>query len=280
MKLTTVTIGLTCTVSLPDYCNVKPSIAITVELAPDDDLKRTVAALDASCRAYIEASIDDALEHEGESPRFYTGPFYHAHRWDQARAIIVFNADVDINALPGDWRTVTPQPVRKPAAMRRASYIAKNLRYEVWDWADLGSEIALEWWNARTWYVAYALHRYLDHWTHEPAQVVIIPYLHDGWELDGALRYIEDTNLRNRPRQLDEILQLIPSMPWTISETEVHLHTIVADWQAANPRPPADPQASDHEADYNALPDPDDERDTDPDAEDPDIYALDEQPGP
>jgi hypothetical protein len=276
MKITTITVGLSRTVSLPGYENVKPSISFTAEIQADDKLAKAIDGLNIQCLLYVNDQIDDALEAAGQSPRFYCGTLYTAHRWEQAHAIVVLTEGVDLDQLPGDWHAITGSPVRKPSAMDRARQAAKKLNWDLWDWSARGAEKALEWWAARTWYVAYHLDRWLNYHEHEPSQIVVIPAAAEcrDWNLSGLMRIRDDdlSNLSYRPRQLEEILKLIPPLPWIVADTEDKLRTIVADWQADNQRPDrpgtAGPQSGPIDEDATASyddPDDDDERDYDPD---------------
>jgi len=288
MKITAITVGLTRTVSLPGYENVKPSITFTAELAADDALAKVIDHLNMQCLLYINDQIDEALEAAGRSPRFFCGTLYAAHRWEQAHAIVILSEGVNVDGLPGDWHAITGSPVRKASAMDRARQTAKKLNWDLWDWSARGAEKAFEWWSARTWYVAYHLDRWLDHWEHEPALVVVIP-AGENWDATDLLLSISDkdgsrSGLSHRPRQLEEILKLIPPLPFVVAEDEPALRTILADWQAANPRPDppgtagsvraealrAKPQSDPIDDDPDPDADPDDDKrdyDADPDAE-------------
>jgi len=269
MKITTITIGLSRTVSLPGYENVKPSISFTAEPGPDDNQAKIVNELNILCQLYVNEQIDEALEGADQSPRFYCGTLYTAHRWEQAHAIVMLTKGIDVDELPGDWHAITGSPVRKATALERARREAKKANWDLWDWSARGAEKVLEWWNARTWYVAYRLDRWLDHWEHEPAQIVVVSAAAEArdWDVTGLTRPRDDdlSKLSYRPRQLEEILKLIPPLPWMVADDEPALRAIVADWQAANPRPDPSGTAGLQGPQSGPI---DDERDYDPE-EDP-----------
>ena len=58
MKITSVTVGMGITASLPEYCNVKPSLTLTATVYADDDAQAVIHRLRAQVRAFCEGEVD------------------------------------------------------------------------------------------------------------------------------------------------------------------------------------------------------------------------------
>jgi len=171
MKIITITVSYGRTHSLPDYCNVKPSLSITAEIEPGDHLDQEVAILDQEVAAYVHGRIDDALEADGQSPRFYDGPLYTLYRWIQADTLVILPATgIDMDDLPGDWqRRRNASHMRHETLLGRAMQIQGGV-LDLWD-GDL--DAVHSWWEERRWYRAYELTRHRRRG--EPEQILVIP---------------------------------------------------------------------------------------------------------
>lgn len=66
----TITIEYAYTFNLGNYSNVRPAVALTVELADGDNVVETVKALQTEARAYVEGEIDRALIRHDQRPHF------------------------------------------------------------------------------------------------------------------------------------------------------------------------------------------------------------------
>lgn len=76
MPLSKVIITYGLTQSLPDYCNVRPSITLEYTLEPGDDPYSVRADLIGEARAQVRELADQALEDAGRPARFSTEPRY------------------------------------------------------------------------------------------------------------------------------------------------------------------------------------------------------------
>jgi len=231
MNIESVTVGLSLTESLPDYCNVRPSLNVTARLEPGEDAAAVVASLDAQVRAYVEGQVDDALEAAGRAPKYYHGPLYSLLFWRERHALVILPADVEHHTLPGKWYTQYDK-ARLETARRRAAREAAENDYQVLDCPTLESLRA--WWESQTWYVAYALVSWRDSHDRDVARTLFIR--HDlkrpqGLKkIDDTLRTLEDYTTR-RFTDLGE---------WTVVDEQAILDLLVANWLATHPRPEAE----------------------------------------
>lgn len=76
MKITQITVGYGETQSLPEYCNVKPSITLTAALDDGEDETAVRQQLMALARQAVHEEIDNALENAGHKVKYYQGPTY------------------------------------------------------------------------------------------------------------------------------------------------------------------------------------------------------------
>lgn len=74
MKITEVRVEYGTTQSLPEYSNVKPSLALTAVLSDGDDPETVKAALLDQCRAFVHEQVDQALEAVGRAARYDACP--------------------------------------------------------------------------------------------------------------------------------------------------------------------------------------------------------------
>jgi hypothetical protein len=103
MKITTVTVGLRKTESLPEYRNVAPSLTLTAEVEPGDDWPQVEQRLKSDVEAHIEAWIDDELEKAGQPAKFSLEPRYDLWHWTSAGMLIILPAGEATDYLPGHW---------------------------------------------------------------------------------------------------------------------------------------------------------------------------------
>lgn len=76
MKITQITVGYGETQSLPEYCNVKPSITLTAALEDGEDEAVARQQLMALARRAVHEEVDNALEDAGRKTKYYQGPTY------------------------------------------------------------------------------------------------------------------------------------------------------------------------------------------------------------
>lgn len=156
MKIRTLTVGYGRIYSLPDYCNVKPSVTLTADIDGEENIVECLHALELRCERHVHEIIDNALEGHGESPEFYKGPLYRLYRWAQRDDLLVIIPDDrrDMSALPGRWKNADYilSPQRYDAVLARARRQAQDGCYLVIrDEDDLQREV-YDWWNERVWY--------------------------------------------------------------------------------------------------------------------------------
>lgn len=76
MPLTKITVTYGRTQSLPDYCNVRPSVSLEWTLDPREDPEEVWKDLLTDARLIVEEECDAALEDAGRPARFSTEPRY------------------------------------------------------------------------------------------------------------------------------------------------------------------------------------------------------------
>jgi len=231
MPIKSVSVGLSLTESLPDYCNVRPSLNVTAELEPGESPETLVRALDELVRTYVEGRVDDALEAAGRAPKYHQGQRHQLYLWQQRHALVILPTDVAVRDLPGQWQARSAE-VRPATARRLAAQEAAAHGYEILDCPQVADLLA--WWQAQTFYVAYGLVTWHDHHDWDVARTLFIR--HDlappkGLRrLDDTLRTLEDYTTR-RFADLGE---------WTTVDEQEILDLLVANWVEAHPRPEAD----------------------------------------
>jgi hypothetical protein len=96
IKSVTVTYGLT--ESMGGYNNVRPQISLTAELEEFDEVDAMNELMEMA-RERCEALVDEALEANGERPKYWSGPRFSV--WRACEFIIVGPSD----GLPAGWPT-------------------------------------------------------------------------------------------------------------------------------------------------------------------------------
>lgn len=236
MQIETVTVGLTLTQSLPDYNNVKPSLSLTARLEPGESVAAVVTDLHARVTAYCHDEVDAALEAADRPPRYFTGPLFRLFLWQQRNALVILPADVQAlqaGVLPGDWRPLSP-PARLETVEQRALLQHQGCQEVI----EATSPDALDdlrlWWNAQTWYVAYGLVTWRDHWNWDVARALFIRH---GLSIPRqSLQTLDDA-----PRTLAVYTRRFSDLDgWSVADDQATLDRLVADWLAEHPRPPAE----------------------------------------
>jgi len=228
MPIKSVSVGLSLTESLPDYCNVRPSLNLTAELEPGEQPETLVQGLDALVRTYVEGRVDDALEAAGRAPKYYQGQRHRLYLWQQRRALVILPAQVAVQDLPGQWQARSVE-VRPATARCLAAQEAAAHGYEILDCPQVADLLA--WWQAQTFYVAYGLVTWHDPHDRDVARTLFIR--HDLTppkglrRIDDSLRTLEDYTTR-RFAELGE---------WTTVDEQAILDLLVANWLEAHPRP-------------------------------------------
>ncbi len=228
MHIESVTVGLSLTESLPDYCNVRPSLNVTARLEPGEDVAAVVAALDAQVRAYVEGQVDDALEASDRPPKYYQGQRCQLYLWQQRHALVILPANVAVRDLPGKWVARSVE-VRPATARRLAAQEATEHGYQVLDCPQVADLLA--WWEAQTFYVAYGLVVWRDHHDWDVARTLFIRHDLERPQglrrIDDTLRTLEDYTTRRFP-ELGE---------WTTVDEQAILDLLVANWLETHPKP-------------------------------------------
>lgn len=105
MKITSVSIGLRRTESLPGYSNVAPSINLTAEVEEGEEWLDVRDYLMSVVKLHVEKEIDDALEDAGQPPKYYQGMRFTLLRWNNLDLyVIVPDEEIQLDDIPGDWR--------------------------------------------------------------------------------------------------------------------------------------------------------------------------------
>jgi hypothetical protein len=236
MQIKSVTVGLSFTESLRDYNNIKPSLTITADVDPGENVDDVIQFLDEIVRDYVESRVDDALEAAGQSPKFYQGPLYKLHFWQQSDALVILPESVEPRTLPGDWFSRSPghSAMRLTTIRDHAAEVAAPHGYEILDCPSVADLIA--WWRAQTWYVACCLVAWLDHYDYDAAHTLFVRH-----DLSHPLGLKKVSMF---PRTLQAYIAELPKLDapsdWTVVDDQATLDRLVADWTDAHPRPEAD----------------------------------------
>jgi hypothetical protein len=251
MKITTVTVGLSRTTSLPDYANIKPSISLTAELDESDAMLDVVDDLSIACCNYIESEIDSGLERNGQSPIYDTiSPRFHVLSCSHARVTVILPAGTETPHPEEYWLTHV-QAVRLTAALaaldaaRRTTSIGNTT---LLDCTEMDPETALQrvltWWDSRPWCIPYGLPRYADDRRTLGAILIVSPPSEAPDE-----SYIWMTPIRNEDGarlaeseflhpELEEILDRdYPDLPRLHAHSRLEFDVLVSDWLYAHPCP-------------------------------------------
>jgi hypothetical protein len=236
MQIKSVTVGLSLTESLPDYNNVKPSLTITADIDPGENVDNVVNFLfDELVRAYVEGHVDDAREAAGQSPKFYQGPLYKLLFWQQRDALVILPESVEHRTLPGDWFSRSPghSAMRLTTIRDHAAEMAAPHGYEILDCPPVADLLA--WWHAQAWYVACGLVAWRDHYDYDFAHTLFVR--HDLSRPKG-LKEFDNCTLRTlHAYTTDHFPKLSDSADWTVVDDQATLDRLVADWLAGHPRP-------------------------------------------
>lgn len=73
MKITSISVEVRETVSLPGYCNATRGIVFTAKLGKHDVAGDCIAILTERAEDEVHHEVDDILEAAGEPPKFYAG---------------------------------------------------------------------------------------------------------------------------------------------------------------------------------------------------------------
>jgi len=160
MDITSITVSYSRTHSLPDYCNVKSSLSVTVQAGPHStlDLDTQIAWIDEEITKYVHGKIDDELERAGQSPVFHEGDLYRLWHWEQWGRDVILADDIVPRGL-GDWETITYHGMRLDTVLDLAR---ERERTEGTEWIGPTKELSAlrEWFHKQTWYRVYALSRF------------------------------------------------------------------------------------------------------------------------
>jgi hypothetical protein len=96
MNITTITVGWSETCSLPEYCNVKPSLTLTAQIGEDEDAQATTNALLAEVKKVVHEQVDEALETVGCAPKYYEGPRYRVVYDGLGALMLVIPTEVNV----------------------------------------------------------------------------------------------------------------------------------------------------------------------------------------
>jgi len=231
MQIKSITVGLGLTESLPDYNNVKPSLTMTAGLDPGEDEDAVISFLSEQVTDYCQATVDDALEHAGQSPKYYDGPLYKIAEWQQSKAIVILPADVNIDDLPGNWRLAYHvRPMRLASCSRWATRLAQGKEILEYNHASLHE--LFEWWDEQEWYISFGLLTWAGPYDWEIKHVLIARH---------GLQIIPDDEvriIREDPHPLADLIEDAEKKgrAYTVIEDQETLDTTIATWLAEHPR--------------------------------------------
>lgn len=103
MQITKIVVGYGRTHSLPDYCNVKPSITIEAALSEGDDPEAAKAELQRLAQAHVEEECDLALEEAGRKAHFWQGPRFDMRVLGDDWLVVILPSGTE---LPRAWRSI------------------------------------------------------------------------------------------------------------------------------------------------------------------------------
>lgn len=271
MRIRSITIGYGRTHSLPNYGNVKPSITLTADIDDGENWDLASKILNEIAETHVHNIIDDALEHAGESPRFYRGPLYQVVRWVECNAVIILPMHLPTEKLPGHWRRPVTGACRIEAARRRAErLIAEDLSQQLIDCQTGDVSPLLEWWDQQRFWRAYVLKTWSDYWTDRIGGVVCTRDTDEMDVPDELIQMYDTVGHSLREADLRAVLQrsVYSELPTFWCETQEQLDATLDAWEKSHPRPP-EPAAEDEDDDtaerdyepeeYDAEPDVDDE---------------------
>lgn len=134
MKITQITVGYGETQSLPEYCNVKPSITLTAALDDGEDETAVRQQLMALARQAVHEEVDNALENAGRKTKYYQGPTYQVlYSTELALYVVV----PDEMKQPDTWRSEWgASELRLEQAIAKAKQKATERGYTFIDYSD------------------------------------------------------------------------------------------------------------------------------------------------
>jgi len=261
MDITSITVSYSRTHSLPDYCNVKPSLSVTVEAGPHStlDLDTQIAWIDEELTKYVHGKIDQELERAGQSPKFYEGPLYTLWHWEQRQCDVILVEDLEPRGL-GDWKHITYHGMRLDTVLDLAR---ERETKEHTEWIGPTKDLSAlrEWFHDQTWYRAYALSRFPIFREAEIECLLILP---DGLTYPSSVtshtsRVLDGGRVaRLRQHQIDRTTALWPGSVLALDSQE-ELDDYVAGWLEAQEADLREDNRIDHEEEDEDYPWPDDE---------------------
>ncbi|MCB8945849.1 MAG: hypothetical protein H6658_19040 [Ardenticatenaceae bacterium] len=138
MQITNITVSYSRVQSLGNYSNVKSGASLTATVEDEDDFDEVERILVMLAKATVHNEIDDALEMDGGSPKFYDGPLYRVRINDERQAIVILPAEGVEMPDESNWKTrdrwySVSGGVRLQTAVKRAAEKADDGLYQVYD---------------------------------------------------------------------------------------------------------------------------------------------------
>lgn len=246
MRIRSITVDYGCTHSLPDYCNVKPSITVTADLEGEETFNDCIHVLEQQCERHVHEIIDGALEAEGLSPEFSNEPLFRLYRWEQRDEVLVILPDEikDMTVLPGHWRIQRNAPQRYDTLL---GYARKRWPHEavmiIRDEEEL-QHLIWDWWNARTWYNLWFAYEYEGPWNNLRAvESFAVATVLSPQSLETADLFREPSGYNIRcPMQLPDLERELDTtvsadLPRHVLSSQVELDEFVNEWIEEHPRP-------------------------------------------
>lgn len=138
MNITKISVTWGETQSLPDYCNVKPSVTLEAEMERDDDHCSCIDTLREAAQELVRAQVDEALEAAGLPAKYSAEPRYKAYKSPQRSCIVIIPNELSLNALSDGFNSIwgIPAGARREHLMRLVNAKAKTTGAQVIDCAD------------------------------------------------------------------------------------------------------------------------------------------------
>lgn len=106
MNITKVSVTWGETQSLPEYCNVKPSVTLEAQLAPEENLDLCILSLQRRAQEYVHELVDEALENEGRSAKHSPEPRFKVYESPRRRCLVIVPQALSVNALGEDFTSI------------------------------------------------------------------------------------------------------------------------------------------------------------------------------
>lgn len=136
MKVIEINVGWSETHSLPEYCNVKPSVSYKIEIDEKElpDLIAHQYLRDA--KKMVREATDLALEERNLRPFYYDGPRFQVLKSNDCKKILIMSNDN--NEWPPGFRHLhnVPRGMRPLIALQKASELSDQYQYEIIDCSD------------------------------------------------------------------------------------------------------------------------------------------------